>query len=70
MNYGNITREIICYNKNEQIPRIFFDSNDEDSKSCYEACLTSHQKGKKLFHNCIACEPGYRLKPEGSPKNN
>ena len=69
-NYGNNTKEILCYNKNDNIPRLYFDLIEEDFKPCYETCLTCQQKGNKTYHNCITCEPGYRLRPESSPKNN
>ena len=70
VNYGNSITKIICYNKNDQIPRLYFDSINEEFKPCFETCLTCSVAGNKSYHNCITCESGYRLKPEGSPKNN
>ena len=69
-NYGNKTKNIECYNKNILNPRLYFDQENKDFKPCYETCLTCNKKGDKTYHNCIECEPGYRLKPEGFPKNN
>ena len=70
VDYGNNTKEIKCYNKNDIIPRIYFDIIDEVFKPCYETCYICDIKGNKTYHNCIECEPGYKFKPEGFPKNN
>ena len=70
--YGNITKKykLQCFNKNEKNPGVYFDAKDEVFKPCYEACYECSSEGNKSFHNCISCEPGYRFKPEHSPKNN
>ena len=62
--------EIKCYNKNNIIPRIYFDLIEEVFKPCYETCLICSKKGNNTYHNCIECESGYRFMPEGFPKNN
>ena len=70
VNYGNYTKNIKCLNKNEINQRLYFDSENEEFRPCFETCLTCSKEGNKSFHNCILCESGYRLKPEESPKNN
>ena len=43
---------------------------DQEFKTCFETCKTCDKSGNKTYHNCITCEPGYQLKPEGYPQNN
>ena len=70
VNYGKYTKKIECKNKNDVYPRIYFDQKNEDFKPCYETCYKCEKEGNKSYHNCLECEPGFRFKPEGSPKNN
>ena len=72
VNYGNYTnkKEIKCLKKEENHSRVYFDEIDQEFKTCFETCKTCDKSGNKTYHNCITCEPGYQLKPEGYPQNN
>ena len=72
INYGDYRTEVKCLKKieNKNYERIYFDEINQEFRPCFETCLTCQKSGNKIEHNCILCEPGYILKPEGNPKNN
>ena len=72
INYGNYTNKTFCLKKeeNKNYNRVYFDEINQEFRPCYETCKTCEKPGNKSYQNCITCEPGYKLKPEGNPKNN
>ena len=56
-----------CIKKTSE--RVYYDSQDQYYKLCYETCLTCNQTGNKNRNNCIKCEKDYRERKIDSNSN-
>ena len=69
--YGNIyDRYHECIHKDSNIERLYFDSEDNYFKPCYETCRTCNKAGSKMNHNCLSCDINYIFRLDEIGKNN
>ena len=63
--YGNIyERYHVCIHNESNIERLYFDSEDNYFKPCYESCRTCNKEGNKINHNCLSCDINYIFRPD------
>ena len=69
--YGNIyERYHECIYNESNIERLYFDSEDNYFKPCYETCRTCIKQGNETNHNCLSCDINHIFRPEDLYKNN
>ena len=69
--YGNIyDRYHECIHKDSNTERLYFDSEDNYYKPCYETCRTCNKAGSKMNHNCLSCDINYIFRLDEIGKNN